>query len=76
MTSPKLREVAAAFCAVCTDELPLGHMRTAPLGKGNAMVRVCNDCLDTHPRDGSYSFDSIAAPALTGNGNRRKGAPQ
>jgi len=38
-----------AFCAICTDELPRGHQRFAPLGRGNAMVNVCDACFDEKP---------------------------
>jgi hypothetical protein len=64
-----------AFCALCTVELPSNHVRSAPFGKDEALVKVCDDCFDEHPRSGRYSFDSNETPRHTGNGNRRKGTP-
>lgn len=61
------------WCALCTADLPESHTRMAPFGKNEGLVLVCDECFDTHPRSGRYGFDSLKAPARTGNGNRRKG---
>jgi hypothetical protein len=63
---PTLRLVAA-FCAVCTEDLPVGSIvRTAPLGKQNALVAVCADC-DCAPIDAWCSDRSYEAPETAGS---------
>lgn len=45
----------APFCAVCTEES--STLTKQPIGRGGALVWVCNACDDLHPRSGRYSFE-------------------
>ena len=44
-----------AFCAICTDERT--DLAQHSIGRNGALVWVCADCADLHPRSGRYAFD-------------------
>lgn len=44
----------ADFCAICTEES--ADLCARPLGRGRALVKVCADCDEEHPRSGRYAF--------------------
>ena len=64
---PLVLRLVAALCAVCADDLSVGSVvRVAPLGRGNALVNVCEDC-DTgevRARDSERAYES---PESKGN---------
>lgn len=48
------RIMATLFCAVCADDLhPTDKPRMAPIGRNDALVRVCAKC-DTHEPRSNY----------------------
>ncbi len=70
-----MAEYQAPFCAICTDDAPSANLRQRPLGRGRALVAVCKDCDETHPREGGYAFggttrgSSARPPRITGRKN-------
>lgn len=46
-------------CAVCAKTIT-GEVREAPLGKGDAIVKICVACDEEPPRMGNYSFGAEA----------------
>lgn len=44
----------AKFCALCTSDVP--PFTTMNIGKDDALVVVCDRCVNEHPREGRYSF--------------------
>lgn len=67
-----------SFCASCAEDR--ADLTQQPLGRNDALVWVCTDCANLHPRSGRYAFDDSAssrrrAPMATGyggDGHRRK----
>jgi hypothetical protein len=60
----------SSFCAICTGDGPLVER---PLGKGGALVSVCERCDTEHPRSGRISFvESSKAPSRPA---KAKGVP-
>lgn len=58
------------FCALCTSER--GPFRKRALGRNDAIVDVCQECDETHPRSGRYSFaDGTPSRRTNTNGNKR-----
>ncbi len=76
------------WCAICLVDLPNGGT-LEPLGKDGALVSVCHDCNEAHPRSGRYTFDGGRQTTepnsrlvgdrrggySLGNGNSRRGKP-
>lgn len=61
------------WCAICTAPIA-GTPSRQPLGRDGAMVTVCTECDDVHPRSGRYAFSVGGAPDQTvGAGNSRMG---
>jgi hypothetical protein len=66
----------SGFCAVCTETI-IGEPNLEPIGKGGALVKVCNDCCTLDPRSGKYAFDECgrsdgATPIVGRDGNKRR----
>ncbi len=63
-----------SVCAICVNR-PGTHLE--PLGRNDAMVRICDECASEHPRAGRYAFagsgdgDGRASAVAPANGNRQ-----
>lgn len=60
------------FCALCTSDV--GPFTTMNIGANDALVVVCERCVNEHPREGRYSFGEAARliPRTGGHHTKRR----
>lgn len=52
----------ATFCAICVKPIPAGEEQLAPLGKNDAMVKVCAGCNTEKPHGRRYEGYAYEPP--------------